>query len=55
MKTRKRLKDHSKIGIRNIKASESVKGKDVNQRCLFKRKMVVGYTVMSSVSKYQVI
>ena len=55
VKTRKRLKDHSKIGIRNIKGSESVNGKDVNQRCLFKRKMVVGDTVTSSVSKYQVI
>lgn len=39
MKTRKRLKDHSNSGIRNRKGGKSVKDKDVNQRCLFKRKM----------------
>lgn len=55
VKTRKRLKDHSNTGIRNRKGSESVKDKDVNQRCLFKRKMLFGDTVMSPVSKHQVI
>lgn len=55
METRKRLKDHSKIGIRNMKGSESVQGKDVKQRWLFKRKTGVGDRVMSSVFKYQVV
>lgn len=38
-----------------MKGSESVQGKDVKQRCLFKRKTGVGDRVMSSVFKYQVV